>query len=123
MWAILREVAGLETAEALGRESRVDRFDLGPGLLVRRQAEERIVYLVDRGQRLRDVPVAKGILRAEAVDLHEQVNLVDYLPASEVRRGNEIEVGLDIGPPSPVVDIVIVGALTMGEEQSPCLMT
>jgi len=66
--------------------------------------------------------VTKGILRAEAVHLREQVNLIDYLSASEVRWHNSIEVGLNIRSPPPVVNIIIVGALTMCEEQGPCLV-
>jgi len=33
MWEILRDVAGLETVETLGRESCVNRLDLGPAMV------------------------------------------------------------------------------------------
>ena len=42
--------------------------------------------------------------------------VVDDLPTGEIHQGY-------VGPPSPVVDVVVVGPLTVGEEEGPRLMT
>ena len=88
-----------------------------------RNTKEGGIQFGCRGDRLRNVVVAKRIIGAKARDLGEEVDLLKHLTDGEVTWRGLVDTRLHIRPPSPVLDVVIIRHHPVTEKQHPRMVT
>ena len=120
MRALLSKVARQKAVVALEHVSGISSFDV---LLIDGHTQEHSVELSLRGDWPSDELVMERVVRVNASDLHEEVNLIDNLTIHKVGWHDAVDLGLHVGATPPILNNILVRTChAMAKQLAPGLM-